>query len=169
MQNSGAKRLIIATKGRIPQRLLAFQYYFINRYKHVQSKIPAFNSNIYFSIVLVEHRSISMLEWMFEILLQSNLLDLRLRNCESEMRLNLYKKTKQKQLDLNICGFHIVVLVLLYDKGVSIPPNTTMFDFISAFFTPATCFGLLSGHHQALGYTIPLYTYLLLLLTAIHY
>jgi hypothetical protein len=32
--------------------------------------------------------------------------------------------------------------------------------------TPATCFGLLSGHHQALGYTIQLYIYLLLLLTA---
>jgi hypothetical protein len=31
----------------------------------------------------------------------------------------------------NVCGFHIVVLVLLYDKGVSIPSNTTMFDFIS--------------------------------------
>jgi hypothetical protein len=35
--------------------------------------------------------------------------------------------------------------------------------------TPATCFGLLSGHHQALCYTIQLYIYLLLLLTSIHY
>jgi hypothetical protein len=26
---------------------------------------------------------------------------------------------------INVCGFHIVVLVLLYDKGVSIPSNTT--------------------------------------------
>jgi hypothetical protein len=61
-------------------------------------------------------------------------------------------------------------MLLLVDKGVSIPSNTTMFDFIYlAFFTPATCFGLLSGHHQALGYAIQLYIYLLLLLTAIHY
>jgi hypothetical protein len=58
--------------------------------------------------------------------------------------------------------------LLLYDKGVSIPSNTTMFDFIF-LSTPATCFGLLSGHHQALCYTIQLYIYLLLLLTAIHY
>jgi hypothetical protein len=57
--------------------------------------------------------------------------------------------------DFNVCGFHIIVLVLLYDKGLSIPSNTTMFDFIQLFFfNPATCFGLLSGHHQALGYTI---------------
>jgi hypothetical protein len=61
------------------------------------------------------------------------------------------------------------VLVLLYNKAVSIPSNTTMFDFIQLFSTPATCFGLLSGHHQASGYTIQLYIYLLLLLTAIHY
>jgi hypothetical protein len=39
-------------------------------------------------------------------------------------------------------------VVHLYDKGVSIPSNTTMFDFI-LLSTPATCFGLLSGHHQA--------------------
>jgi hypothetical protein len=49
---------------------------------------------------------------------------------------------------VNVCGFHIVVLVLLYDEGVIIPSNTTMFDFI-LLSTPATCFGLLSGHHQA--------------------
>jgi hypothetical protein len=36
---------------------------------------------------------------------------------------------------LNVCGFHIVVLVLLYDKGVSIPSNTTMFDFIQLFYS----------------------------------
>jgi hypothetical protein len=36
---------------------------------------------------------------------------------------------------LNVCGFHIVVLILLYDKGVSIPSNTTMFDFIFAFYS----------------------------------
>jgi hypothetical protein len=43
-----------------------------------------------------------------------------------------------------------------------------LFDFI-LLSTPATCFGLLSGHHQALGYAIQLYIYLLLLLTAIYY
>jgi hypothetical protein len=36
---------------------------------------------------------------------------------------------------LNVCGFHIVVLILLYVKGVSIPSNTTMFDFIFALYT----------------------------------
>jgi lipoprotein signal peptidase len=61
----------------------------------------------------------------------------------------------------------ISLLLFLYDKWVSIPSNTTMFDFI-LLSTPATCFGLLSGHHQALGYTIQLYIYLLLLLMAIH-
>jgi hypothetical protein len=36
---------------------------------------------------------------------------------------------------LNDCGFHIVVLILLYDKGMSIQSNTTMFDFIFAFYS----------------------------------
>jgi hypothetical protein len=35
---------------------------------------------------------------------------------------------------LNVCGFHIVVLNLLY-KGVSIPSNTTMFDSIYVFYS----------------------------------
>jgi hypothetical protein len=78
------------------------------------------------------------------------------------------KNVKRQAFNLNVCGFRIVVLKLLYDKGVSIPSNTTMFDFIQ-LSTPATCFGLLSGHHQDLFYTIQLYIYLLLLLMAIHY
>jgi hypothetical protein len=56
----------------------------------------------------------------------------------------------------------------LNDKGVSLQFNTTMFDFIFAFYS-SDMFRPLSGHHQALGYTIQLYIYLLILLTAIHY
>jgi hypothetical protein len=82
--------------------------------------------------------------------------------------MSIARSIEEAQCYPNVCGFHIVVLILLYDKGVSIPSNTILFDFI-LFSTPATCFGLLSGHHQALGYTTQLYIYLLLLLTAIHY
>jgi hypothetical protein len=39
-------------------------------------------------------------------------------------------KIIEQEIYLNACGFHIVVLILLYDKGVSIPSNTTMFHFI---------------------------------------
>jgi hypothetical protein len=71
-------------------------------------------------------------------------------------------------IDLNVCEFRIVVLILLCNKGVGIPSNTTMFNLFY-FFTSATCFGLLSGHHQAFRYAIQLYIFLLLMLMVIHY
>ena len=66
-------------------------YHSILFHQPIQEKILKCSFDIYFNSVLIEGKSLSVFELKFEISPQSNLLDLRSRNCVPKMRLNFYK------------------------------------------------------------------------------